>query len=138
MCDGASPDEVLLATHAGVVRCGWAIQGVVGHDPHEVDWLYSVGLSEGFGHPELVVVGVKIPEPAQAVNELGGRSVPDGALCPVARSTLAARGRARPRASGVRRERADGDVAPVLRSAGRGGHHSRRLAGGVTEPVLLP
>jgi len=71
MCDGADRDEVLFSIDSVIDRFGWSLQVVEGHDPPALDWVYSIGLVEGFGHPELVVTGVEIAAGALVLNELG-------------------------------------------------------------------
>ena len=70
MCDGASRDEVMFGVHAKVLRFGWALQ-VVGGDDDRADWIYTLGLSSGFAHPELVMVGGRVDDVAPTLNELG-------------------------------------------------------------------
>jgi len=71
MCEGASRDEALFDLHAAVTRHGWGLQAVEGHDPPDLDWVYSVGLAGGFGHPELVVMSGQVQQDARLLNELG-------------------------------------------------------------------
>ncbi len=70
MCEGADRDDVLFGLDATVARCGWACQAVEGHDPPDLDWVYTIGLAGGFDHPEFVVLG-DIPSGALLLNELG-------------------------------------------------------------------
>jgi hypothetical protein len=70
MCDGASRDEVLFDVHAKVLRHGWALQAVGGED-RRADWIYTVGLSSRYAHPELVIVGGLLDDAASSLNELG-------------------------------------------------------------------
>lgn len=88
MCDGASRDEALFDLHAKVLRHGWALQAVGGHDEPGVDRVYTVGLSSGFDHPELVYVG-DLAIAAPLLNGLGelvrdGRRFEPGDEQPVA------------------------------------------------------
>jgi len=71
MCSGEDRDDVLFHIDATIERFGWYIQGVVGHEPPALDWAYSIGLAQRFGHPELVVVGVEAEIAAEAINDLG-------------------------------------------------------------------
>lgn len=68
MCDGWSLDEVLADMAAIIRRCGWMLQGVESARP----WTYTIGLAEGFGHPELLIVE-PMHEGGQVLNELGER-----------------------------------------------------------------
>ena len=56
--------------HAKVLRHGWALEAIGGED-RRADWVYTVGLSSGFAHPELVVVGGLLDDAACTLNELG-------------------------------------------------------------------
>ncbi len=60
----------MFDVHAKVLRHGWALQAV-GGEGVRADWIYTVGLSSGFAHPELVMVGGYVDEVAPALNELG-------------------------------------------------------------------
>jgi len=70
MCDGASPEEVDQWMEATIARAGWAVTGV--EDDHVVDWAYTVGLVDGFNHPELIVVGMG-PGALRTLDEIGER-----------------------------------------------------------------
>jgi hypothetical protein len=70
MCDGASRDEALFHLHSKVLRHGWALQGVESGDPQRASWIYTVGLSSGFGHPELVMVGGLVDDVVPTLNEV--------------------------------------------------------------------
>lgn len=69
MCDGASIDEVRFRVHGCIERYGWYIQGVEAGDEGS-EWIYTVGLSAGFDHPELVVVGLDFFEGGALLNAL--------------------------------------------------------------------
>jgi hypothetical protein len=57
----------------GYVRAGqWFLQAVE-PSPHSRSWLYTVGLVENFGHPELVVTDCEPIAAAGLVNEIAGR-----------------------------------------------------------------
>jgi len=70
MCEGNDRDDVLFHLDAAIDRFGWVCQAVEGHDPPDLDWVYTVGLAGGFDHPELVALG-DIPSGAEVLNELG-------------------------------------------------------------------
>jgi len=71
MCDeGATLDEVRFAIHGIIARHGWFIQYVEASTVAR-SWAYTVGLSAGFGHPELIVVGVTATKAARVLNRLG-------------------------------------------------------------------
>jgi len=53
-------------------RHGWAVQAVAGDEPRRRPaFAYTVGLW-GFGHPELVVVGLPQPDAHRLLNAVGG------------------------------------------------------------------
>jgi hypothetical protein len=84
MCDeGATLDEVRFNIHGIIDRYGWFIQYVEAF-PTSRAWAYTIGLTAGWDHPELVVTGVTPQAAARVLNNLGemiraGRSFsPDG------------------------------------------------------------
>src|SRR3546814_5333971 len=50
-------------------RFGWAVQGVEASTP----WTYTIGLTERFGHPELVLAGIDISLAMNILNALADR-----------------------------------------------------------------
>jgi len=55
---------------------GWHIVHVgvpAGEEAEGPDWSYSIGLFHGFGHPELIVVGLPWSTAEAIINELGSR-----------------------------------------------------------------
>jgi len=69
MCDGWTLDEAQADLNDRKQRFGWTLQGVEGARP----WTYSIGLTERFGHPELVMAGVPIDAAGAMINALGHR-----------------------------------------------------------------
>lgn len=67
ICDGWTYEEVFDDLHCRVRHFGWALQGVEASPP----WVYTIGLTERFDHPELVIVGMEIPMAMYALNALG-------------------------------------------------------------------
>lgn len=67
MCDGMSLEEVLHDLHHVVERFGWAVLGVEAPRP----WVYTIGLADRYGHPELVLAGVDISLAMNVLNALG-------------------------------------------------------------------
>jgi hypothetical protein len=59
MCNGASRDEVLFSLHSAIEQRGWIVQPVAGGESNE-PWAYTIGLSDRFDHPELVMVGSEL------------------------------------------------------------------------------
>lgn len=54
MCDGATPDEARASLRHRIENHGYALQGV--HPSGGLPgWVYTVGLTERFGHPELTI-----------------------------------------------------------------------------------
>jgi hypothetical protein len=76
MCEGASHDEVLFDIHGAIERHGVFIQGVE-IEPVEHGWAYTIGLSDGFEHPEFMIVGRPLDEAAYILNGLS-RTVMEG------------------------------------------------------------
>ncbi|MGH9187288.1 MAG: DUF4262 domain-containing protein [Acidimicrobiales bacterium] len=72
MCEGASPDEVLFHVHGVIEREGWAITPIDA-GPDGASWAYTIGLSAGFGHPELVIVGLDLDEAGILLQTLAER-----------------------------------------------------------------
>jgi hypothetical protein len=62
-----SYDEVLAADIELIERFGWMIQYVTGPVP----WAYTIGLTAGFAHPELTVVGLDYRQSMDLLNDLG-------------------------------------------------------------------
>ena len=69
MCDGWTLDDAQADLHDRKQRFGWALQGVEGARP----WVYSIGLTERFGHPELVMAGVPVEAAGAMINAPGRR-----------------------------------------------------------------
>ena len=67
ICDGQSYEEALHDLHHLVQHFGWALQGVEAPRP----WTYTIGLTERFDHPELVMAGVDISLAMTVLNALG-------------------------------------------------------------------
>lgn len=70
MCDGASLDEARFSLHHSIETHGWAIQYVESERISRT-WAYTVGLTAGFDHPELAIVGVTPQQAAGTLNSLG-------------------------------------------------------------------
>jgi hypothetical protein len=67
ICDGKSRDDVQHDLHQVEERFGWAVQWVEAPRP----WVYTIGLADRYGHPELVLVGVDIALSMTVLNALG-------------------------------------------------------------------
>jgi hypothetical protein len=71
ICDeGATPDECRFNIYGIIDRYGWFIQGVK-VEPVARSWAYTIGLSAGFDHPELVITGVTMETAGRILNEIG-------------------------------------------------------------------
>jgi hypothetical protein len=70
ICEGQTEDDVRKKLCARVDRFGWAIQGV---EPSgdRLGWVYTIGLVEHFGHPELVMAGGDLFRPTSIIDALG-------------------------------------------------------------------
>ncbi len=78
MCEGFSLDDVIALDAAHIGEYGYAIQGVVG--PRGVDdgfgsWVYTVGLLDAVGHPELIIVGGFPNSSASVLSLLAGSTL---------------------------------------------------------------
>ena len=71
ICDGMTHDEFNERTMRGIEQYGWYITGV--EDGPGLGWAYTIGLLEGFDHPELIVAGLGWPESGHLLNQLGDR-----------------------------------------------------------------
>ncbi|TML38335.1 MAG: DUF4262 domain-containing protein [Actinobacteria bacterium] len=70
MCDGKSRAEVLEGMADTIATYGWAIQCVeAGYG--SLSYAYTIGLTERFGHPELMIGNIKLGTVAAALNGLG-------------------------------------------------------------------
>jgi hypothetical protein len=65
-CAGIPFDEVLAADIDLIERHGWMIQFVSAPTP----WAYTIGLTAGFAHPELTVVGLDYRTSMDVLNDL--------------------------------------------------------------------
>lgn len=57
MCDGKTLEEFLEDLHDLIDRFGFTVSGIEPNADHPT-WLYTIGLVEAFGHPELSILGV--------------------------------------------------------------------------------
>jgi hypothetical protein len=71
ICDGMTHEEFNQRTMRCIEEYGWYITGV--EDGPELGWAYTIGLLEGFDHPELIVVGLEWPGSGNLLNQLGER-----------------------------------------------------------------
>lgn len=76
MCDGKTLGEHLLEMHLRIAANGWYLMLVEGNGPMP-PWGYTVGLSDGFRHPELLMVGAELETMAALLNSFA-QAVVDG------------------------------------------------------------
>lgn len=71
-CDGYSDGEVRRDLELRIAAYGWGVEGVEAPvDGPGEPWAYTVGLVEGFGVPELLVVGLGFREACHLLNRCG-------------------------------------------------------------------
>jgi len=66
MCDGMSWEEAQADLDARMERFRWVLQAVEAARP----WVYTIGLTEQIGHPELVMAGVPLDVAGRMLNEV--------------------------------------------------------------------
>src|SRR4051812_40756449 len=71
LCDGASWEEVLAEHELRLAVYGYVIAGVV--DDDYVPWVYTVGLLDATGHPELIIAGPQAETCAAVIHDLAER-----------------------------------------------------------------
>jgi hypothetical protein len=71
ICNGMTHEESYQRTMRAIEQYGWAISGVEAGSG--LGWAYTIGLLEGFDHPELVVIGLGWPGGGNLLNQLGER-----------------------------------------------------------------
>ena len=77
-CDGYSEEQVRRALDLTILTHGFAIQQVDSHRP----WTYTIGLLEGFGHPELITVDLALDAQRELLAPLLSMITGTGALDP--------------------------------------------------------
>jgi hypothetical protein len=55
-CDGYSYEQSMLALDLTIRTYGWQLTQVTDANP----WSYTIGLTESYGHPELMIVGLEL------------------------------------------------------------------------------
>ncbi|HVJ96808.1 MAG TPA: DUF4262 domain-containing protein [Acidimicrobiia bacterium] len=58
ICDGEDPEDLMQEDAARIAFYGYTMQAV-GDDEH-APWVYTVGLLDGFDHPELIIAGASL------------------------------------------------------------------------------
>ena len=72
ICDGKTYQEIFEGMRDRIHAHGWTLQGVT-PGVHGSGWVYTIGLMEAFGHPELVVTGGDIQSNGGLLNEISER-----------------------------------------------------------------
>lgn len=71
ICDGGTPDELMRSIAGHIEQYGWHVSAVSDGVPG-LGWAYTVGLTETFGHPELITTGMCCMECAHStLNNVG-------------------------------------------------------------------
>ena len=78
ICNGWTYEEVAAEQRHHVMTIGWAVE-LVEPRPGRVGWSYTIGLSESYRHPELLVVGRDVWADGRLLNQLGA-AVRDGTI----------------------------------------------------------
>jgi hypothetical protein len=65
-CDGSSFEQSMLALDLTIRTHGWALVQV----DDEMPWSYTVGLTESYDHPELMVAGLELTEQAGVIHRV--------------------------------------------------------------------
>jgi hypothetical protein len=76
LCDGASRDDLIAEDRLAIAVNGYTLCGV-GDDDH-YPWVYTCGLVDSAGHPELVIAGVSTDTSAKVLNALATGIVEGG------------------------------------------------------------
>jgi hypothetical protein len=66
-CDGATDEEIVRWQQETIQRCGHVVIGVEATPP----WAYTIGLSAGLGHPELLICGREFRDAMRILNGVG-------------------------------------------------------------------
>lgn len=75
ICDGNSYEDLERVIELSILTHGWFVQSVApGHDapPGGAHWSYTIGLTEGFSLPELVVTDIDSETGHEFMNFCGG------------------------------------------------------------------
>ena len=75
-CDGYSFEQSMLALDLTIRTHGWALTQVTA----EMPWSYTIGLSESYDHPELMIAGVELSTQRSVVNRIVDAIVKTGSV----------------------------------------------------------
>lgn len=81
LCDGTSYEQLLEDTGERIERIGFTMVGVEA-DPDHPPWVYTIGLVEGYDHPELTMPGIPIQLAAEVVSALATRVLDGECIVP--------------------------------------------------------
>ncbi|GAB2568054.1 DUF4262 domain-containing protein [Microlunatus antarcticus] len=87
ICKGWTHEEVAADQRHHIATIGWSVQ-MVEPRPGRVGWSYTIGLSESYGHPELLLVGRDVRADHEVLNRLGA-AVRDGTTVRAGSSVVA-------------------------------------------------
>lgn len=65
-CDGYSFEQSMLALDLTIRTCGWQLTQVTGTSP----WSYTIGLTESYDHPELMVAGLELDMQSTVIRKI--------------------------------------------------------------------
>ena len=85
-CDGRSDEEIDRAYELMMAVDGYI--GIQVADPGEPGWTYTVGLTESFGHPELICLDVEADVQGELIGRLATAVREQGAVDPALLSDL--------------------------------------------------
>lgn len=81
ICDGNSYEDLERVIELSILTHGWYVQSVLPasaqdhHDPEELEdgpgWSYTIGITEGFNLPELIVIGLDHRTAMEFLNTCG-------------------------------------------------------------------
>jgi hypothetical protein len=72
-CDGYSFEDVMRMTDLHIRVYGYSLVQVEEAEP----WCYTIGLTESFGHPELVACGLKMEAEVELIRTVAGMVIHD-------------------------------------------------------------
>jgi hypothetical protein len=65
-CDGYSYEQSMLALDLTIRTYGWQLTQVTDANP----WSYTIGLTESYDHPELMVAGLKLDTQSMVIRKI--------------------------------------------------------------------
>jgi hypothetical protein len=72
ICDGRTEQELFERMRARIDDHQWTLQGVEA-GPHSAGWVYTIGLIDSYGNPELVISGEDVNHDAALLSEVAER-----------------------------------------------------------------